>query len=224
MPNPIVGLIGAGIGSSVIASKAQSKSASQASDAQTQAAQLSIDEQRRQFDAVQKLLAPFIDVGNQAIGPMAALAGANGAGVEQAAIDQVMAGPGYQTAVQQGEEALLANASATGGLRGGNAQASLAELRPQILSQAIAQRYGQLGGLVGIGQASATGQAAAAQNLGQGISDAYGQQGAAQAGAYLAKGQATQNMIGGINQSFGQLASFAGAPPAGAGMFARWGF
>jgi hypothetical protein len=108
---------------------------------------------------------------------------------------------------QQGENALLQNASATGGLRGGNLQAALAQFRPQLFSQLIESQYGKLGALSGLGQASAAGQAAAAQQTGSDIATLLGQQGAAQAGSALASGQAQANAWGNVGQSIGNVAT-----------------
>ena len=52
----------------VMASNAQSDAASAAAGAQTASSQASIEEQRRQFDAVQKLLSPYVTAGESAIG------------------------------------------------------------------------------------------------------------------------------------------------------------
>jgi hypothetical protein len=93
---------------------------------------------------------------------------------------------------------MLQRASATGGLRGGNIQAALAQFRPQMLQQAIEQQYGRLGGFAGTGlgvteqlyrggQASAANQASAAGTMGANVSNLLGQQGAAQAGGALGR-------------------------------------
>jgi hypothetical protein len=108
--------------------------------------------------------------------------------------------------VRQGEEALLQRASATGGLRGGNIQAALAQFRPQMLQAEIEKQYGRLGGLTALGQttqqnlaqlgqASAAGTATAGLRTGADIANLMGQQGAARAGAELAQGQAFANVL-----------------------------
>lgn len=226
MPNPIIGVAAAGAGSSIIGARAQSRAAGQAADAQTQAAQMGIAEQRRQFDAVRELLAPYVDIGTEATGALSNLAGLSGAGAQQEAIQGIEASPEFQALLQQGEEGILANAAATGGLRGGNTQAALAEFRPRLLSQQISNQYQRLGGIAGMGQAAAAGQASAAQNLGANVSGLMQQQGAATAGAALARGQATANMIGGIGQSLGSVFGAgipAGGIPQGQGIFTQWG-
>lgn len=117
---------------------------------------------------------------------------------EQQAIADIIAGPEYGAYLQEGENAILQNASATGGLRGGNVQASLAKFRPTLLADLINQRFARLGQIAGLGQASAAGQAAAGLQTGTNIANLYGQQGAAQAGQALAAGQANANLFGGI--------------------------
>lgn len=82
-------------------------------------------------------------------------AGMTGEEAQAAAIEKISQSPLLQSQMQQAEEAMLQNASATGGLRGGNTQAALAQLRPQMLQQAIEQQYARLGGLSGGGQSAA---------------------------------------------------------------------
>ena len=225
MPNPIVGMIGASAGSSVIGAVAQSKAASKAASSQEAAAAMSVEEQRRQFDAIKELMAPFVSGGTDAFSQMADLAGVSGPEAQAAQIAAIEQSPELAAKIAAGEEALLANASATGGLRGGNTQAALAELRPNILADQIGTQFSRLGGLANIGQSSAAMQASAGQNFANTATSAYGQMGAAQAGAHLARGTAIQNAVGGIAQGFGSAIGMSGVQaPAGAGMFSKWGF
>jgi hypothetical protein len=238
MPDPITALVVGG--TQVVGGMMQSKAASKAAGAQTQAAEMGIEEQRRQFNAVQELLKPYVSAGTTALGgfepyqqagagavpilqqyaaagapaleQQQALIGLRGPEAQQAAISAIERSPGFQSQVKLGEEALLQRASATGGLRGGNIQAALAQFRPQMLQREIETQYGRLGGLAGVGgtvaqqlanagmgstellarlgQASATGTGVAAQTSGSNIANLMQQQGAAQAGAEMAKGQA----------------------------------
>jgi hypothetical protein len=213
MPDPITALIVGG--SQLIGSSQQAKAAGRAADVQSQAAEAGIAEQRRQFDALQNLLKPYVDVGVPAMtkyagyaeaGPKAfeqqqALAGVLGPERQREAIAQIETGGGFQASVQAGEEALLQRASATGGLRGGNIQGALAQFRPQMLQEEIEQQYARLGGfsdigretqanLLKIGQAAAAGVGAQGVETGTNISNLLAQQGAAQAGGTLGKAKA----------------------------------
>lgn len=191
-----------------MSSKSQSKAANQAADAQTQSAELGIEEQRRQFDQIQQMLSPFVNAGTGALGAQQDLLGTNGAGAQQAAIGGLQASPQYQALSQAGQDAILANASATGGLRGGNIQAALGQFQPQLLAQVIDQSYNRLGGLTSLGQNAAAGVGNAGMQTGNQITQLLGQQGAAQAGAALANGKANSQFINSATSAFG---SFMGA-------------
>lgn len=104
-------------------------------------------------------LAPYGEAGGRSVEAQQALMGLLGPEAQKAAIEQLQAGPEFQAMLQQGEQAILQNAAATGGLRGGNTQAMLAQFRPQLLAQLINQQYGRLAGLTGTGLSAAGGQA-----------------------------------------------------------------
>lgn len=183
----------------------------QASEAQVGAAEAGISETGRQFNLVRELLSPYVEAGAPALEQQQALLGLGGPGAEEAAIARISGSPLFQAQVEQGEEALLQRASATGGLRGGNIQAALAQFRPQMLSQAIQQQYQNLGGLTSLGQRSAAGVGAEATQTGRTAAELYGQAGAAEAGGYLAAGQAA----GAIPQAFGTYYGLTGKVPFG---------
>lgn len=285
MPNPVAASIGVSIGGSLLSSRASSRSASRAASAQVNAANLGIDEQRRQFDEIQKRLSPFVDGGNAAFSEMLALAGlapepqaitaiaepvsgygddsfsqmlanaarnhnavvskyasATGAPVidntgalvepgtaptalqaQEAAMGRIANDPRLLYQMQQAEEALLANAAATGGVRGGNTAGMLAELRPALFSQAIDRRYAELGNIASMGQSSAAMSANAGQSFANNATNLYGQIGAAQAGGALGGAAAFNQGLGGVSQAlgtaFGQFQM-----PQGASLFDQWGF
>lgn len=185
----IVSIGGALIGSS---------SAGKAADAQTEAARLGVEEQRAAREQMQKLLAPYVAAGTPALKAQMDLLGLGTTGDQQAAIAQQEQNPLFQSIATQGENAILQNASATGGLRGGNVQGALAQFRPQLLNQFIEQQYGRLGGIAQMGQSSAAGVGAAGQQAAGNIGNLLGGAGEAQANAALAQGAAWQNALGTI--------------------------
>lgn len=205
------------VGSAVVGGVVQSKSASKAAAAQTQAADRGVEEQRRQFDAVRELLSPYVEAGDVALEQQMALGGMSGREAQREAISAIESGQEFQALTQQGEEAILQSAAATGGLRGGNTQAALAQFRPQVLSSLINQQYSRLGGMTALGQQSAAGVGTAGMQTGQNIANLYGQQGAAAAGSALASGQAFGNVMGSIGQYAGGIASGAFPNPFGGG-------
>lgn len=189
----------------VMSSNAQQDAASTAANAQSQSSAASIAESQRQFNAIQELLKPYTQAGTNALAGQTNLIGLNGTGAQQTAIDAIANGPQMAALQKQGENSILQNASATGGLRGGNTQAALAQFRPQLLNQLINQQYSNLGGLTSIGQNAAAGVGNAGMQSSAQIQNALQQQGAAQAGAALASGQAQANMWSGIGSTASTL-------------------
>ena len=189
-------------GATVVSGAIQSNAARKAAGAQGAAAAEATAEQRRQFDELRRLLAPYAESGPPALKEMMALAGLGGTpdfvgprvpGVEyqspqeaqQAAISRIEQSPFFQSSVRQGEEAMLQQASATGGLRGGNIQGALAQFRPAMLQNAIEQQYSRLAGLTTLGQQSAAGVGSAGMQTGVNIGGLLLRGGAAQAGGII---------------------------------------
>lgn len=190
-------------GGSLLNSLGARSAANRAAGIQSGVAQQGIDEQRRQFDALVNLMSPFVNAGTSALGGQRDLLGLNGAAGQQSAIDAIQNSPQFNSLVSTGENAIRQNASATGGLRGGNIQAALAKFRPQILSSLIDQQFNRLGGISQLGQASAAGQASAGLNTGSNIANLLGQQGQALAGGALAQ----RNPLGDILKTAGLVGS-----------------
>ena len=191
--------VGDAIGSvvgGITGAKDQAKAAERAAQTQAEASDEQIAETQRQFDRMVELLTPFITPGEQAIAAQSDILGLGGPEAQQAQIDAVEQSPEFQALARQGEEAILANASATGNLRGGNTQAALAEFRPQLLNQLLQQRFANLGGLTQLGQSSAAGSAAQGIQSGAQIADILGQRGAALAGGQLARGSLNRVAFG----------------------------
>lgn len=216
------------IGGNVLGASSKRKAAKSAAQADIRAQEAAIAEQRRQFDETVELLRPFVETGQEAMYGLqpyaepglyameqqAAIAGLMGPEAQAAQIAQIESDPLYQATVRQGEEAILQQASATGGLRGGNIQGALAQFRPQMLREEIDRTYGRLGGftalgqgtqldLARLGQASATGQAQVGQAASANIQQALANQGAAKAGYYTDKGIIQSEQIEGLATIFG---------------------
>lgn len=206
----MVAVAGASLVSGVVSSDAQRKAGNRAADAQSGAAQAGIDEQRRQFDAVQKLLAPYVTAGTGALSGQQDILGLNGGANQQSAIDAIRSSPQFTSLLRQGENSILSNASATGGLRGGNVQAALAEFSPALLAQLIDQQYSRLGGITSLGQNSAAMTGNAGLQTGNNIANLLGQQGAAQAGGFLSAGKATAGYANAFSNAVGSFAGMGG--------------
>jgi hypothetical protein len=136
---------------------------------------------------------------------------------QQQAIQGIEQGPLYQALAQQGENAMLQNASATGGVRGGNIQGALAQYRPNLLNSLIEQQYAKLAGLtslganasqnlLNIGQASAAGVGAAGQSSASAMGNLMVGQGQAQAAGIIgqanAQAQGTMGVANAVQGGF----------------------
>lgn len=199
-----IGAVGT-IGSGLLASDNASNSANDANAATQQSNAAAIAEQRRQFDAVQQLLAPYASAGQGALTGQQNILGLNGAAAQQTAYDGIMASPAFTSAQQLGENSILQNASATGGLRGGNTQSALAKFSPQLLAQLIQQQFGNLGGLTSIGQNAAAGVGNAGLATGNNVSKIFQSSGASNAANAMAQGTATANSINAMTEGLNQI-------------------
>lgn len=164
--------------------------AGQQAAAQTQAAsaQAGIDSQEKMFSALQQALAPYTQAGTGAIGAYQNLSGLGGQAAQQTAIDSIQNGAQFQAMNQQGQNAILQNSAATGGLRGGNTQAALAQFSPQLLQSLVQQTLGNYGNIAQLGQASAAGVGSGGLQSANSISNLLTQQGAATAGGQISAG------------------------------------
>jgi hypothetical protein len=206
MANPIAAITSAvtSIGGGLLQRNTQRQAAAQASDAQIQMSEAGMNELRTQFANLQELLKPYVEVGPEALQGQRAIVGLGGPAEEAAQIARIEQSPLFQAQVRQGEEALLQGASATGGLRGGNIQAALAQFRPGMLQSQIDLQYERLGGLTTLGQKSAAAQAGAGMGLAESLSGLYGDIGASRAGRAMAEQRAQGQFQGGLINLAGQ--------------------
>lgn len=211
----VTGAIGSGVGDifgGITGATQAANAAEQAAQTQAISAQAGVDEQRRQFDAIVRMMTPYIQAGTTALDQQQGLLGLQGSEQQQAAINQLQASPFFQAQLQQGQNAMLQNASATGGLRGGNTQAAMALLAPQLLNQTYQQQLAQLSGLTHLGQASAGLQAGAGQQSASSIADLLGQQGAALAGGQIARGAVPGIVAGQVGAGLSGFLAAGGLP------------
>jgi hypothetical protein len=204
MPDPVTGIGAAvSIGGSVLKGKATKK----AGQLQYDAAMAGVDETRAAREEMRALLQPYVAAGGSALQAQMGALGLAGPEEQQAYVSQQEQSPIFQALARQQEEAILQNASATGGLRGGNVQGALAQFRPQLLNQFLEQQYGRLGGMTSLGQQSAAGVGTAGMQSATSIAGLLGEAGAARAGAALGVGKALSgpfnlaSTIGGMSAS-----------------------
>ncbi len=197
----IVGVVGA-----VAGSRSAKSAAKTAARAQTQAADLSVAEQRRQFDETQRLLGPSIEAGDTARQQQLALLGLLGEEAQQTAQTQFAESPGQQFIRERQQRALVRNQAAIGGLGGGNIRTALQEQAAGFAAQDFGNQFNRLAGLSGAGQTAATNIGQFGQTTAGNISNALTNRGEAIASGAFGKGQAQANLISNLTSAGTTLA------------------
>jgi hypothetical protein len=139
---------------SLIGGGKSKKASRRAEQLQYDAAMAGLNETRRQFDLTRADFASEQKLGEDGITGFRGLIGLDGADAQQAAIDRLRQSPLYQSLFNNGRDTILANASATGGMRGGNTQDGLARFGADTLSDVIRQQIGDYASTIGIGMGS----------------------------------------------------------------------
>lgn len=184
---PAIGSLFNGITGKGAAKKAQA--------AQTAAINAAIGEQRRQYDQTRTDNMPFLQAGQSALGGdngILALLGLSGGDAQGKAIDLLKQSPGFTSLYGTGQDTILQNAAATGGLRGGDTQNSLANFGSSLLASVIERQLSNLGGLANMGAGTAGNLGALGQSSANQIGGLLTNQGQVQASGILGR-QAMQN-------------------------------
>lgn len=202
--------VGTGLAGQLISGAMQNSAAQRAAAAQQAAAAQGQASLQGVYERIAQLMQPYVGAGVTALDAQQALIGTKGPEAQRAAIAALESSPEFSSLVKQGEEAILANASATGGLRGGNVQAALGQFRPAVLSQLINQQIERLSGLSQQGQNAAAGVGSAGMNIGTNQANLMQQSGAAQAGAQLARGQTNAGYVNAITNAIGMYFGLKG--------------
>lgn len=202
-----VGAIGGGL---IGASGAKS-----AANAQSQSDARAIAYQKQKDAQIRGDLSTWRNYGENAADQQGSLLGLNGVVQQRLAIQHLQNSPLYKSLFQNGQDTLLANASATGGLRGGNTQGALANFGRDTLAEVIQNQLGQLGGVSTTGQNSAAQTGAFSQNSANSISQLLANQGGAQASGILGS---AGSFAAGLNGAAGGLAQLLQHNSGGGGV------
>lgn len=147
-----------------------------------------------QYNTTRADYAPFREGGLQGLERLLTLMGFNGADQQGAGLDALRESPMFQRRYQAGQDAVLANASATGGLRGGNTQRSLYNLGEDTFAATLNEELARLAGLTGIGSGATDAVAGFGANRASTVADLFGQQGDARAQGLLTRGGINSRM------------------------------
>ena len=199
------------------------KSAKKAMQAQMAMMEKAIAEQRAAYDEAKGLLNPYSAAGLGGLDSYLALLGQSGADAQRQAIEGLEQMPGYQAQLGAGQRAIMQNASATGGLRGGNVQQGLAEFGSGLFGQYYQNQLNQLGQLQQQGVNTNTNLANIRAGNAANISNQYNMMGQAQGQGILAQGAAKKQGGSDIGALLGGVGGFMVGGPGGAAAGAQIG-
>lgn len=197
------------LGGAVIGAGASIISGNKAANAQTKAAQLGVDEQRRESEQARTDLAPWRTAGGGALDVLSRVYGLNGQAPDQSAFT---ASPGYNFRFNEGIRGIDRGAAARGLLHSGAGVKAEENFGQGLASQEFGNWSNTLQGIAGMGQGAANATVQSGQNAANNITQAYGQAGNARASSYLTTGSAINSGIN--NTLFSYLNGFgkSGAP------------
>jgi hypothetical protein len=193
-----------------------------ASDASNSAAALTYDNQQRagkklrqagdQYNAgmseLSKLFQPYATAGNDALGMYRAGLGLDGGEGSARFTEAYRATPGYQSALETGQNSLLQQLNASGRLNSGAAQKAAMQYGQNFEDQRSGDYLARLFGLSGMGQ-QATGQQVS--TAGQGLQGQLGARTTAYGGDMQSAGTVGQGMVAGANAEQGAMGNLLGA-------------
>jgi hypothetical protein len=169
----------------LLGGSAQKKASQKATNAITGALGNSIGTQNAFAQQTRDDYMPYTTAGAGAVNQIAGLT--DGSMSADALTAQIKANPLYSSLYDNGEEALLQNASATGGLRGGNTQRGLADFGADTMAKVYQQILSNLGSVASLGLGGQGAVTGAGMNVANNVSEAQTDIGRAQAGNYITK-------------------------------------
>jgi len=196
-------------GSALLGAGASAYSANKAADAQKKAALQAGNIQKQQVEQTRSDLAPYRDVGSNALSQYQNALGLNGKAGYDSAVNNYQQSPFLAQLLTDTQKGVDASSAARGGLYSGATGQAIANKTGQLWLGDWNNYLSRVGGLVDTGQnaAAQTGQFGA--NAAAGRANSAMQAGNAQAGGYI-------NMANGVNNALSQGASLYGAYKGGA--------
>lgn len=202
-----MGLFGSILGAvgGLISGNSAKKATRKAQAAQIDFQNRALAEQQRQFDVTRGDFAPYLAAGTGGLKSLGDLIGVNGADAQSAGLVNIQNSPELAAMIRNGEEAVLQNASATGGLRGGNIQSGLANFRADAFANQLQTQIARLAGLAGLGQGATDSVSAFGANKANNVGNIYGQMGDITASNILARGGINSQIWNNAGAGFGSV-------------------
>jgi hypothetical protein len=206
--------------SGIIGAGKQKKASRRAEAAQLEYLNKALGQQQQQYDLTRADYAPAQGLLAPSLTQLGDLVGVNGVDAQRLGMEGVQNSPLLASIMKNSEEAILQNASATGGVRGGNVQSSLYDNAGMQFNNELQAQMGRLAGLAGIGMGATDSVANFGQQRANNMGNLYGQQGQVRAGGLLTRGGITAGMWNNAGAFADQVAA---AAAGGAGGFGAGG-
>jgi hypothetical protein len=191
----VVGAAGIAAGGAAASGIIGSKASSKAAKAQTQAADATVAEQRRQFDQTRADQQPWMQAGQNALSQL------------QNPMANFSASSDYQFRRDEGQRDIQQTAAARGGLGSGNALKALAEYNSNLASGEFGNWWNRQAGIAGVGQSATNAVGQFGQQTAGNIGNALMAGGDARASGVL--GQAN-SIAGSLNSGVNNYLAFSG--------------
>lgn len=202
-------------GATVVGGIMSSNAAGSAADAQSRSAQMSTDEQRRQFDITEANMKPFRDAGLSVLPQLQSGLAKGGEFNRNFTLADFQQDPGYQFRMDQGQQALERSAAAGGGLLSGGTGKALQQYGQDYASGEYSNaynrfnndqttRFNRLSALAGTGQTATNTIGQLGAQTSANIGENYLQAGNAKAAGYIGQGNAVNNGISSLGNFYMQ--------------------
>lgn len=189
-------------GATLVGNKLASDATKKGAESSTAAQLEGIQSQERMFDRSLEIMEPYRQAGYGALEGLQGMMSPEGrAGM----LTDYYGGQEFAGYQQQAEEAVLRNAAATGGLRSGGTQSTLASIAPQLGADYLNQQQNLMFGLGNMGMGAASQGSQQASQLGSSIAQQQANIGNIQAQAAINQGNIWGNAagtLGGIGYNY----------------------
>jgi len=175
-----------------LGSRESNKGAKDAGKASEHAAEMTVEEQRRQFDIAQQNMAPWLQAGGWGLAQQQAFLKGDRSGFEKS--------PEYAYARDEGLNTMDHSAASRGGLFGGGNKRDEMRFVTGLAGQNADNYYNKLAGLSQTGYNTGNSLASLGQTMAGQIGNAYTNAGNARASAYMGQANANANMWNNLGQ------------------------
>lgn len=195
----------------IFAAKSAAKGQTQAANAARDAAAVSTEEQRRQYDLSRSDNSAWLTTGQNALNQLGNLYGISDqpgqTGTATGNLSGFMASPDYQFRQNEQARALTARNSALGIQDSGAAQKSALQYSGNLASGEFNNYANRLASLAGVGQTAAAANQSLGTNYANAVTNIQGNQANALGSSYINKGNIYGNLISNLNGQAQQAAS-----------------